>query len=92
VAGRTMQAVDIGSLAVIGPAPQERHAIDWFAVEDILGLRLPDDFQRFTEAYGRWTDGQGGGLTVRPMAAACSSRVRRGSKSSAACPQRGSCS
>jgi hypothetical protein len=42
--------VDHGEL--FGPAPVGGFPVDWAAVEQALGLRLPVDYTRFAEAYG----------------------------------------
>jgi hypothetical protein len=45
--------VDLDVLArLIGPAPRDTPLIDWVAVEETLGLRLPADFKSFAGAYG----------------------------------------
>jgi SMI1 / KNR4 family (SUKH-1) len=45
--------MDLEELArLIGPPPRQTPPIDWAAVEQTLGLRLPSDYKAFTSAYG----------------------------------------
>jgi len=37
---------------LIGPPPRQTPPIDWAAVQETLGLRLPADFKSFASAYG----------------------------------------
>src|SRR5262245_44742831 len=45
------------------PAAPPQNDIDWEVAEDVLGLKLPDDFKGFVRAYGNsiWCD------TFRPV-------------------------
>jgi hypothetical protein len=38
---------------LIGRPPRETPPVDWAAVQETLGLRLPADFMAFASAYGR---------------------------------------
>ncbi|MEV8635052.1 SMI1/KNR4 family protein [Streptosporangium sp. NPDC051023] len=45
--------MDLTALAaVIGPPPQSPFPVDWPGVERLLGVRFPDDYKAFAEAYG----------------------------------------
>jgi hypothetical protein len=38
--------------AVVGPPPRSSFPVDWGAVEQRLGVRLPQDYKDFAQAYG----------------------------------------
>ncbi|HZM74746.1 MAG TPA: SMI1/KNR4 family protein [Candidatus Limnocylindrales bacterium] len=45
--------MDLDVLArLIGPPPRDTPPVDWTALQETLGLQLPDDFKSFAGAYG----------------------------------------
>jgi hypothetical protein len=51
--GTIIPDVDLDVLArLIGAPPRQTPPVDWAAVEETLGLRLPADFKSFASAYG----------------------------------------